>query len=176
MDGIATLTIATSRIAMHAPASTTASTSHRRVTAGERTADSPPRISQMYGMAAQQRGTENRRMNAPPVITDEFMHEMMTRTKTYTVVLLEKAPGYYQPGADAAIWEHGRRQFGLRADGVLSIVCPVADNTELAGINVFDASAEEAAWLMDGDPAVQAGVLNYEVHPVRSFPGDRLPG
>jgi hypothetical protein len=27
---------------------------------------------------------------------------------------------------------------------------------------------------MDGDPAVQAGVLSYEVHPVRGFPGDGL--
>jgi hypothetical protein len=30
---------------------------------------------------------------------------------------------------------------------------------------------------MDGDPAIQAGVLSYEVHPVRGFPGDALaPG
>ena len=29
---------------------------------------------------------------------------------------------------------------------------------------------------MDADPAVQAGVLTYELHPVRSFPGSSLPG
>jgi hypothetical protein len=28
---------------------------------------------------------------------------------------------------------------------------------------------------MDRDPAVEAGALEYEVHPVRGFPGDRLP-
>jgi hypothetical protein len=28
---------------------------------------------------------------------------------------------------------------------------------------------------MDADPGVQAGVFVYEVHPVRSFPGDALP-
>jgi hypothetical protein len=115
-------------------------------------------------------------MKAPTVITDEFMREMRAKTRTYTLVLLKTAPGHYQPGADAIIWEHGRRQFSLRADGVLSIVCPVADDSDLAGANIFDASAEEAARLMDGDPAVQAGVLSYEVHPVRSFPGDCLAG
>ncbi len=31
-----------------------------------------------------------------------------------------------------------------------------------------------AARLMDGDPAVRAGVLSYEVHPVRGFSGDSL--
>jgi hypothetical protein len=29
---------------------------------------------------------------------------------------------------------------------------------------------------MDEDPAVKAGLLTYEVHPVRGFPGDSLPG
>jgi hypothetical protein len=110
------------------------------------------------------------------VITDEFMCQMMARTRTYTLVLLKAASGYYQPGADAIIWEHGRRQFSLRADGVLSIVCPVAETANWPGptFSIFDASAEEAARLMDEDPAVQAGVLSYEVHPVRSFPGDCL--
>jgi hypothetical protein len=28
---------------------------------------------------------------------------------------------------------------------------------------------------MDGDPAVEAGILTYEVQPWRSFPGDALP-
>lgn len=29
---------------------------------------------------------------------------------------------------------------------------------------------------MDDDPAVLAGIFTYEIHPVRSFPGDSLPG
>jgi hypothetical protein len=126
-------------------------------------------------MAPEATTVQNQRMSAPvTIITDEFMRDMMARTKTYTMVLLKTAPGYFQPGADAIIWEHGRRQFALRADGVLSIVCPVADDSDLAGVNIFDASAEEVALLMDDDPAVRAGVLSYEVHPVRSFPGDCL--
>jgi hypothetical protein len=109
------------------------------------------------------------------VITDEYMNDMLARTGSYSVVLLSRAGRYSEPGARAIIWEHGRRNFSLRADGVLVVVCPVADESGLAGIGIFDATPEETARIMDGDPAVQAGVLSYEVHPVRGFPGDSLP-
>ena len=108
-------------------------------------------------------------------ITDESMRERLNALKPYTVVLLRTAAGYGEPGADKIIWEHGRRQFSLRSDGVLSIICPVADDTELAGVNIFNASAEETTRLMEADPAVIAGVLRYELHPINSFPGDCLP-
>ncbi len=109
------------------------------------------------------------------IITDEYMREMHATTKTYTAVLLKAAAGYREPGADKIIWEHGRRNYSLRADGVLAIVCPVADDSDLCGVAIFDADAGETARIMDDDPAVQAGVFTYEVHPVRSFPGDCLP-
>ena len=110
------------------------------------------------------------------VITDEYMREMRAKTRAYTAVLLKAAAGYGAPSADKIIWEHGRRNYSLRADGVLAIVCPVADDSDLCGVSIFDASAEETARIMDDDPGVKAGVFTYEVHPVRSFPGDRLPG
>jgi hypothetical protein len=109
------------------------------------------------------------------VITDEYMRDMLSRTRTYSMVLLKRAGRYSDPDAPALIWEHGRRNFSLRADGVLAVVCPIADDSGWAGIGIFDASQEETARIMDGDPAVQAGVLSYEVHPVRGFPGDALP-
>ena len=108
-------------------------------------------------------------------ITDEFMMAMLPKTKTYTAVLLTAAPNRTMEGADKIVWEHGRRNFSLRADGVLSIVCPVPDGSDLAGIGIFNATVEETQAIMDGDPGVQAGVFVYEVHPCRSFPGDSLP-
>ncbi len=111
-----------------------------------------------------------------PEITDEFMADMLTRTREYTVVLLKSTAKRAEEGADAVVWEHGRRNFALRAHGVLAIVCPVSDSSGWAGFAVFDATVEETARLMEEDPGVQAGVFTYEVHPVRSFPGDRLPG
>lgn len=107
-------------------------------------------------------------------ITDEFMRQLMTQTKAYTVVLLSRTDRY-GPDSEAVVWEHGRRNFSLRADGVLSVVCPVRDDTDLAGIGIFNATPEEVSALMEADPGVLAGIFSYEVHPVRSFPGDALP-
>jgi len=108
-------------------------------------------------------------------ISDDFMREMLSRSRAYTLVLLKAGPNRAADGVDATIWEHGRRNFALRADGVLAIVCPVTDDSEWRGIGIFDGTVEEIAALMDDDPGVQTGVFEYEVHPVRSFPGDCLP-
>ena len=59
---------------------------------------------------------------------------------------------------------------------MLPIVCPVADESDWAGIGIFDASPEQVTTIMEGDPAVQAGLFTYEVHPLRGFPGSTLPG
>lgn len=109
-------------------------------------------------------------------ISDEYMHEQLARTRVYTLVLLRPGPNYQMDGRDAIVWEHGRRNFRLRADGLLSIVGPVPDESDLCGICLFDATGQQAQAIMAGDPAVQAGIFTVETHPVRSFPGDGLPG
>jgi hypothetical protein len=111
-----------------------------------------------------------------PPITDEYMREMMQTTKSYTLVLLKAGPQKASDAAAGIIWEHGRRNFSLRAEGVLAIVCPVLDESEWSGIGIFDAPPDEVRRIMDEDPGVKAGVFEYEVHPVRSCPGDALPG
>ena len=108
-------------------------------------------------------------------ITDDDMREMLGKSRAYTAVLLRRTPNRDAPGADAIVWEHGRRNFELRAGGRLAIVCPITDGGEWSGIGIFDATPEETARLMDEDPGVKAGIFTYEVHPVRSFPGDALP-
>ncbi len=109
-------------------------------------------------------------------ITDEFMLEMRSKAKAYTMVLLKDGPNRGAPDRDSIIWEHGRRNHALRRDGVLAIVCPVFDESGIRGLGIFDADLEETGRILDGDPGVEAGVFTYEMHPVRSFPGDRLPG
>jgi uncharacterized protein YciI len=108
-------------------------------------------------------------------ITDEFMRQMMSTTRNYCVVILKAGPNKHREGVEKIIWEHGRRNFELRADGVLSIVCPVSDGSDVSGIGIFNASVEEVKKIMDEDPGVQAGVFAYEIHTCRSFPGDSLP-
>ncbi len=109
-------------------------------------------------------------------ITDEYMREMLPTAKSYTIVILKATPKRREPGADKIVWEHGRRNFALRADGVMPIVCPVADESDIRGVSIFNASLEDVGKIMDEDPAVKAGVFTYELHACKSFPGDRLPG
>ncbi|MEO9320926.1 MAG: hypothetical protein ABI361_09650 [Nitrososphaera sp.] len=109
-------------------------------------------------------------------ITDEYMREMLAKCRPYTLVILHKTPKLAEPGIDRVIWEHGRRNFELRRDGKLHIVCPVRDETNTAGICVFSADPVETKSIMEGDPAVRAGVLTFEIHPTISFPGSYLPG
>ena len=109
-------------------------------------------------------------------ITDEYMRQMLAKTRNYTIAILKAGPNKNREGAEKIIWEHGRRNFELRADGVLSIVCPVADGSDVSGIDIFNAPVEEVKKIMDEDPGVIAGVFVYEIHACRSFPGDSLPG
>jgi hypothetical protein len=108
-------------------------------------------------------------------ITDEYMFEMLAKSRDYTVVLLTAGPNYESPDARTTIFEHARRNFSLRAEGLLPIVCRVTDDSSWSGIGIFDGTVEEVTKIVEGDPGVQAGIFTYEVHPVSSFPGDALP-
>jgi hypothetical protein len=108
-------------------------------------------------------------------ITDDQMRALLPTTKTYTALILKAGPNRHMEGVEAIIWEHGRRNFSLRADGLLSIVCPVSDGSEVSGVGIFNLGPEETSKIMDEDPGVKAGVFVYELHPCRSFPGDALP-
>src|SRR6266516_7587448 len=113
--------------------------------------------------------------NYKTAITDEFMRQMRSTTRQYCIVILKTGTKMNEEGVETIIWEHGRRNFALRADGVLSIVCPISDGSNVAGVGIFNADVEKVTKIMDEDPAVQAGVLIYEIHACRSFPGSCLP-
>src|SRR5207245_1843915 len=99
------------------------------------------------------------------------MRERLENVRPFTLVLLKKTTKVNEPDAPAIIWEHGRRNFSLREVGLMPIVCPVRDGSDLAGMCIFTTAADEAARIMDGDPGVQAGLFTYEIHETRSFPG-----
>ncbi|HTN78960.1 MAG TPA: hypothetical protein VMK16_04735 [Acidimicrobiales bacterium] len=107
-------------------------------------------------------------------VSDEEMQAGLQTTRGYVVGLLYQGPSYHDDDAREIVWEHGRRNFGLRAPRVLNVVCPVMDDSDLCGVGIFDASADEVEAIMQSDPGVIAGVFRYEVHPCRSFPGDAL--
>ncbi len=109
-------------------------------------------------------------------ITDDDMRQMLSTSKNYCLIILKTGPQANQPGVEKIIREHARRNFALRADGILSIVCPVSDGSDVRGLGIFNAGSEEVKKIMDDDPGVKAQVFVYEVHECRSFPGDSLPG
>jgi hypothetical protein len=108
-------------------------------------------------------------------ITDEQMRALLPTARTYTAIILKAGPNRHMDGVNAIVWEHGRRNISLRADGLLSVVCPIGDGSDVCGIGIFHLDEEKTREVMDGDPGVQAGVFVYEAHPCRGFPGDALP-
>src|SRR5262249_43665428 len=110
-----------------------------------------------------------------PTITDETMKAGLSTTRAYCTVLLKATEKFVRPAVDGIIWEHGRRNYALRAAGWMPIVCPVTDGGELAGFCILDAEQDQVRRIMDEDPGVKAGIFTYEVHNIRGFPGDSLP-
>lgn len=109
-----------------------------------------------------------------PVVSDDMMRSRLAGVATYTAVLLYATDTFVRPAVDATVWEHGRRNMALAQAGLLQVVLPVSDDTDLAGIGVFAATPEDTRAIMDDDPGVRAGILTYRIHPVRGFPGATL--
>ena len=112
---------------------------------------------------------------ALPIISDDTMRSRLAATSTYTAILLHTTDRCVRPDVDPIIWEHGRRNMALAESGLLAVVLPVMDDTDLAGFGVFAATPDETHTIMNDDPGVRAGIFSYQVHPVRGFPGASLP-
>ncbi|MEV4637288.1 hypothetical protein AB0J80_08045 [Actinoplanes sp. NPDC049548] len=108
-------------------------------------------------------------------ISDDEMRALLPTTRPFTAVILKAGPNRGSPDAGSIVWEHGRRNFGLRAEGVLAIVCPVTDGSDVSGIAIFNLDVAATRAVMDEDPGVKAGVFTYEAHACLGFPGDALP-
>ena len=107
--------------------------------------------------------------------TDEEMGRLLATTKPYSVVILKQGPRFGDETTPGTVWEHGRRNFGLRDDGVLAVVLPVTDGPKSAasGCSRRRSTTPPRSWPMT--PAWPPGVFTFEVHPCRGFPGDALP-
>lgn len=104
--------------------------------------------------------------------SDDEINDLLIAARPYSVVILKSGPNYADSAALALSWEHNRRNFALRDRGAVTAYMRVMDDSDVYGIAIFDATADETAALMDGDPAVAAGVFVYEVHPCRGFLDD----
>jgi hypothetical protein len=110
-----------------------------------------------------------------PVVTDEMLAGARATSTPFTVAILRAGPRFAMPGPDrndevtSIIWAHGKRNTALHLAGFLPVVCPIADGSGVAGVGIFAADETAVAEILDGDPAIRAGVLTYELHPTRTF-------
>lgn len=107
-------------------------------------------------------------------ITNEQIEELARSAAPYSLVVLRWGPN--RTGADAAAveLEHQRRMVGLRADGVIAILCPVASDS-ICGVAIMDTPTAEAERIMQADPCVRAQQMTCDVYECHGFPGDCLP-
>lgn len=54
-------------------------------------------------------------------------------------------------------------------------MCPISDESQIAGIGIFNTGIADVKKIMEEDTGVKEGVFVYEAHECRSFPGDSLP-
>jgi len=117
-------------------------------------------------------------MEQKNAITDEFIQKKIASGNKYFVRVYKAGPNTNQPEDEAEQIQtaHQRYLFQLRADGKLVIGGPVLDEPELKGFAIFNVKdKEEVRKLTDGDPAVRAGRLVYEIYEWYGLPGDCLP-
>jgi hypothetical protein len=108
------------------------------------------------------------------IITDEYFKERHSKLKEYTMVLLKPTERTKEKGIESLIMEHARNNMALQEDGLLSIVCPVSGNYDISGLYIFNVPLDEVRKIMDGDPAVAAGIFQYDIYPCKGFSGDTL--
>lgn len=108
-------------------------------------------------------------------ITDEYMKEMLKHTKDYSIVIMKSTGDLTKPGIGPVLREHARRNFRLRSEGVLPVVCPVTGDSEIVGVGIMTTTPDKAREIMEEDPCVLLGIFTFEVYPCKSFPGDTLP-
>jgi len=115
-------------------------------------------------------------VDAIPVVSEDEFARVIAATRPYVVLILKAGARYETPGRarspaiHALIAAHAMRNSGMQKAGLMPIVCPIADASGVTGVGVFDLTVEDATRFMDGDPAVQAGVLTYELHTCFSLP------
>ncbi len=107
-------------------------------------------------------------------VDDAFVEAELRRARTYTVVYLKAGPNADHPERAAIVSAHVKRNFNLKLDGAVAVVGPMRSEGEVVGLYIFNRSREEAAQLIAGDPAVEAGIFVYEVQQMMAFPGDTL--
>jgi uncharacterized protein YciI len=112
-------------------------------------------------------GQEQQEKSAPETFEMVWEGQPVTMQK-YFIIFLKEGPNREQPEEEAKKIqsEHLAYLGGLFKQGVLNLNGPIGDESDIAGISVYNtATMEEAIKLAEADPAVKAGRLVVEAHP-----------
>lgn len=107
--------------------------------------------------------------------------EVMTKLATikpYVLVVLTKGENYGLSDSPRIIQsEHLPYIFEQRRDNQMVLTMPIMDNnSHLAAVAVYNTTdKDEVKHLMENDPAIKAGVFDYEIVTGMGLPGDKLP-
>ena len=97
-----------------------------------------------------------------PAVSEEAFAAARQTVRAYTAVVLRPGPAFRPHGPartpefTATILAHGKRNYALLLAGLMPIVCPIADGSDVVGLGIFDASPEDVEHIMAADPAVQS--------------------
>ena len=97
--------------------------------------------------------------------------------KKYYICFLKSGPNKSENPEEAATLQaqHLAHMADLAENGKICIVGPMADDTSLRGIVIYNAkNMEEARSYADSDPMVKAGLLEAEIHPWWTAKGSKL--
>jgi uncharacterized protein YciI len=110
-------------------------------------------------------------------VAPDIMAKLAT-IKAYVLVVLTKGENYGLSDSPRIIQsEHLPYVFSQRENNSMVLTMPVMDNdSSLAAVAIYNTtSKEQVKALMEKDPAVKAGVFNYEIVTGMGLPGDKLP-
>ena len=117
--------------------------------------------------------------NAQTSVTAEQVQSELSKARAYTLVFLTTgtASGNDEKTAQKTQMEHLQYLFTLKENKHVSVFGPLTDNGNVRGIIIFNSTDHaEVKKLLDSDPHIKAGSLQYELHPWFGIPGQVLAG
>jgi len=102
----------------------------------------------------------------------------LAKLKPYVLLLLTKGPHYFDADARRILQSgHLPYTFQQRDEGVMVLTMPIYDdNTQLAAVGIYSGlTKEEVKARVDDDPAIKAGLFEYEIVHSMGLQGDMLP-
>lgn len=111
-----------------------------------------------------------------PFVPEQLLANL-SKIKPYVLLILSKGENYGMSDTPRIIQsEHFPYVFKQREEGIMSLTMPVMDDTNIAAVAVYNTTnKEEVQKLVEGDPAIKAGIFKYEIVMGMGLPGDTLP-